>query len=348
MSNFAKDKLIPEYDGVFRIVFLYVGQGDATLLLIPDGSEYKKVLIDCNLDKEACGLDLIRMLKELCEDDSLDLFINTHPHLDHLKGIKDIYDSVGIESIWHSGHKPSKKHQDSYDNLFKVIYNISPHNVKVMKGSNDLNKVDDEEIKLGDIDYQIFAPAEYVSDEIDGEDPDKRYARIHEQCSVIKFEYAGKSILITGDSDFKAWENHIACYHKENLKADVLSASHHGSRSFFKENEDSEEYIDSMEAINPSYVIISAPEQAKSKHDHPHDDAVEIYLRYVDNNNLFHLGKEKTSVFVDIDSHGNIDIYEDTTLYDEYSFCSKKKSKIEQFSNIGITTTTLDQKPFGK
>ena len=37
MGNKAQDIIIPKEKHVFRTVFLYVGQGDATLLVIPEG-----------------------------------------------------------------------------------------------------------------------------------------------------------------------------------------------------------------------------------------------------------------------------------------------------------------------
>jgi hypothetical protein len=50
MSNKAKEIIVPNEKGVFRVVFLYVGQGDSTLLVVPNGDEYKYVLIDSNLN----------------------------------------------------------------------------------------------------------------------------------------------------------------------------------------------------------------------------------------------------------------------------------------------------------
>ena len=113
MGNKAKDIIIPKEKGVFRTVFLYVGQGDATLLVIPEGEKFKYVLIDTNNDKKNEGIDIQRLLKDLLGDNSLDVFINTHPHDDHLVGIKAIHEKVGVTEIWHSGHKPGKDHDDA-------------------------------------------------------------------------------------------------------------------------------------------------------------------------------------------------------------------------------------------
>jgi len=42
--------------GTFRTIFLYVGQGDATLMIIPDGNTHKYILIDSNKDEKTMGL----------------------------------------------------------------------------------------------------------------------------------------------------------------------------------------------------------------------------------------------------------------------------------------------------
>lgn len=153
MSNTAKKIIIPEESHIFRTIFLYVGQGDATLLVIPDGDDYKYVLIDSNNDTSTGGINLVELLKDLFdeEENKLKVYVNTHPHSDHLGQVKEIYDAVGIKQVWHSGHKPSVKHKGSYDDLQFVIKKIGEENVFCLKGSTEENKLDDKEVKLGDI-----------------------------------------------------------------------------------------------------------------------------------------------------------------------------------------------------
>lgn len=353
--NTAQEILIPKNQGIFRTVFLYVGQGETTLLVVPANDDYKYVLIDCNIDKDSEGIDLVRMLKDLLNEEKLDVFINTHPHDDHLRGIKNIYEEIGISEVWHSGHVPGKKHQDSYKDLKYIMDRIGKNNVYQLLGSNEENKLDGEEKILGDINYNVLSPSEYVSDEIEGEDADIRYRRIHEQCGVIRFSYGSDPgrILITGDSDLSAWEKHITDYHKDRLPANVLSASHHGSRTFFMNNEGDDPYIKHIEEIKPTYIIVSAPKQSESKHDHPHDDAMKIYKDYVDGDNLIHLGdynKRRVCVIVDIDNEGNLETIIDDKLWDTYKFkdedTNDTNKNSEKLSSI-YPITQLDNKPMG-
>lgn len=293
--------------GTFRTVFLYVEQGDATLMMIPDGEQHKFVLIDSN--KSENGIDIPSLLKGKISNGEL-VFINTHPHKDHLKGIDEIHKAITIGEIWHSGHLPHKDNREDYDKMKEIISKIGDKNEYYLRGSREENVVhtDKEETskvekKIGDVDFQVFSPAKYVCEEIDGEAPETRRKQIHEQCGVIKFTYKNKSILITGDSDKKAWAENITPYYNDLLTANVLSASHHGSRSFFKENEEDEKpFKEHIEKINPEYLVISAPKD--SKFDHPHDDAMEIYREYITEEGIFNLGEKEQSLMIDIDSDG--------------------------------------------
>jgi competence protein ComEC len=361
MANTAKEVIIPNEAGIFRVVFLYVGQGDATLLVVPDGDNYIYVLIDMNVDKSAGGINVQAMLDDLL-DDKLDAFINTHPHKDHLHGIEELHNSIGVKEIWHSGHKPSKDHDDSYQELKNVIKDIGTGNEFILFGSNTENKVrqSDKETeiikKIGDADYTVLSPAEFVADDIEDEDPQTRDRRIHEHCSVIVFSYGDdeKQILITGDSDKKSWEEHITDYHEDKLPSAVLSASHHGSRTFFKNTEDDEDvYETHIEKIDPSYLIVSAPKQTESRHDHPHDDAIKIYKKHLDDEDIIHLGENRESVIVDISESGTLEVKTDKRLVEEYGFDNNgKKSSgnsgsIKSAGFIGSATSQLDKKPMG-
>lgn len=357
------EKIIkPTGAGIFRTIFLYTGQGESTLLVIPTGSavtDYMYVLVDSDRDHEENEIDLVTMFKDLfSKSGELSAFINTHPHNDHIGGIKEVYDEIGFKEVWHSNHKPGGKHKDKYEELKYVIDKVGKNNEYHLKGSNDLNKVrkssnDDETIKkLGLIDYQVLSPAEYLCEDINEENAETRDKRIHEQCGVIKFTYGkdAKSILITGDSDKEAWQEHITDYHKNNLPSFVLSASHHGSRTFFKTNaEDEDIYEEHIKNIAPQYLVISAPKQEDSPHGHPHDDAMEIYEKHLAPENILHLGGLMVSVIVDIDAAGNIDVQTDEELIAEYGKSDDDDPAQNEGKNVSIITQTtrIDNKPMG-
>ncbi len=290
-TNIARETLIPtDKRVVARVVFLYVGQGSSILVLFRKDNNYRSILVDSNLDRGARGIDVPRLMKDLLGEMSLYAFVNTHPHDDHLCGIKELDEAVTISQVWHSNHKPSKKHGARYDDLLAIIKRLDTSNVREILGSNKSEK-------LGDADLHFFAPATHVNDDVNESKPDERYARIHENCTVMKVGYLSQGVLITGDADLVAFREHITHYHRDRLGAYVLDASHHGSRSFFVEEEGDDPYLDHIDAISPQFVIISAPKQSESRHDHPHDFAVRQYEKYA---KVLHMGPKRESFICDI------------------------------------------------
>lgn len=341
MKNVAIEVIKPEKSDTFRVIFLNVGQGESTLLAIPnkDGA-HKYALIDSNVDSSVDGVDLIEMLEDLLGGESLDYYINTHPHKDHNAKIKEIQERFGISELWHSGHTPKGDHKSSFEEMKDVINQLGSEKVFLLKGTNSKNKVrnskDEKDVirELGSISYQVLAPAEYVKDDIEDENVETHYARIHEYCAVIKLTYGNpeKSILITGDSNCIAWKKHIVEYHKGILKSDILSASHHGSKDFFWENGDVDldVYLEHMDSIKPEYLVISAPKE--SKHGHPHEEALEQYKKYLIEENIFNLGEGGYCLVVDINSDGTIFISKDKSLIEEYCSNESNRDKKNKFS----------------
>jgi competence protein ComEC len=355
MPTKAKEIIIPP-TGVFRLIFLYVGQGDATILVVPDGAEFKYVLLDNNIDRSAGGINTGKLLKDLL-DDELDVFINTHPHRDHTEGIEAIHNAVGVKEVWHSGHVPGKENDGAYQEMRRVILDIGKEHEYKLYGTDTLNKIrqsdgETEEIKLlGDINYQVLSPAEYLCEEIAEGGDAERDQRIHEHCAVLRFSYGTTPtyVLFTGDSDRVAWEEHIMPHHREAVQADVLSASHHGSRTFFK-YADEEPYEEHLESIQPSVIIVSAPKKDESRHKHPHDDAMELYRKRVDEDNLLHSGKNRESVIVDIASDGSYDVRLDQELVKAYGYGNEDDGdKGSRTSSTAVISsgTRLDSKPMG-
>lgn len=340
MPNTAQSVIIPDKPSIFRIVFLYVGQGDTTLLVIPDGPNYKYALVDSNhSETNDGGIDLPTLLKDLFyKNGKLDLYINTHPHKDHLDIIEKIHDDIGIKELWHSGHKAGGEHKQVYEELQSVIKKMGSDKVFQLLGSQEENKIDNEIKKLGDINFNILAPAQHVCDDIDDEDSDARYQRIHEQCGVLRFKYGAneKQVLVVGDADYTAWKEHITEYHRDRLPSTVLRSAHHGSKSFFWEGdpEGNDPYTEHLDSIDPSYIIISAPKSSESRHCHPHEEAMSLYEEKVGGESVFHLGKNRECVIVDIFSDGNLDIRTDKELVTSYGGGDKSAEKQSKQNNV--------------
>lgn len=352
-TNTARETLWPTNPNILvRTVVLYVGQGASAIVLVASNGGYKTMLIDINLDRKNGGIDVPALIKDLVGNDGLDVFVNTHPHDDHLRGIEAVSDLVSIREIWHSGHVPSRKHGATYyDEFVSVVKKVKDDGgtETVLVGSRS-------EQSIGDGKYYVLAPAEYVTDDVNEDEADARYQRIHEQCAVLKFGTAGGWSIIVGDADRDAFEKHITEYHKERLFAVFLAGAHHGSRTFFRYDEKDEPYVEGLDAIGPDYVVISAPRQTESRHGHPHDDAMKIYRDKVGAGDVLHTGEKRYSFICDIYRDGTYGGVEDDqgVLAEAYPLedgdgdgNGKASSVAKAIAPAPFVRTRVDDRPMG-
>jgi len=351
-SNVAKEVLWPKDSNILvRAVFLYVGEGSSTIILFADGGGYRSLLVDVNLDVQNGGIDVPKLVADLVEAQGLAAFVNTHPHDDHLRGVTQLSEAVDIAQVWHSGHRPGKQYEDAYKSLMEVVKKVKDSGGEevVLLGSRD-------EKVLGDAKYFVLAPAEYVADDIQDEPPDKRYQRIHEQCAVLKFGTEPSWIMTPGDADRDAFEKHITQYHRERLGAVALAGAHHGSRTFFRYDEKSDPFLDGLNAIDPQYVVLSAPKREESPHDHPHADAVRFYADKVGSDNVLHTGENRYSYICDIYRDGTyggiIDdqgaLAEAYPLEEESGGTDQKDGEnTKRRAPVIIVPTKIDDRPMG-
>lgn len=348
MSNPARDLLWPTDPHILlRVVMLYVGQGTSNIILAKDGDGYLTLLHDIHLDTNLGGVDVVRLVDDLLDGSELDVFANSHPHNDHLCGVERLHETVGMKGVWHSNHRPSKQHDDAYQELQRVLSRVREEGGEEVKlcGSRSMKT-------FGEAEYYVLAPAEYVVDDIGDETPEGRDRRIHEHCAVLKFGAKGTWVMLTGDADRDAWECHITDYHTERLPAQILTAAHHGSRTFFRYKEEDEPYLDALTSIGPEYVLISAPKRSESPHGHPHESAVKLYADQVGDDNVLHTGASRYSFICDLYHDGTYQISDDGgALADEYAFRDpEKESSPNSSSRIVmpvVISTRVDDRPMG-
>lgn len=310
MSNTARDIIWPtDSDILLRVVMLHVGQGSSTVVLGAEGEGYRTLLLDINRDEKGEGIDVPALMTDLLDGAGLDVFANSHPHNDHLCGVKDLSDAVTIRSVWHSGHEPGKDDRASYDDLLEVIEKVT----KEYGADAEVELLGSKSpVAFGEAEYYVLAPAKHICDELSDETEAERRKRIHEQCAVLKFGTPDTWVMLPGDADRDAWEQNILPYHNDRAGAQVLAAIHHGSRSFFKDGEDDDTpYLTALETIDPEYVIVSAPKQENSRHGHPHDDAMGFYEDQVGAENLFHTGEQLHSYICDVFRDGRYEVSDD-------------------------------------
>lgn len=251
------------------------------------------VLIDCNIS----GIEdnAFKYLQEkIGQNGTINYLIITHPHLDHIKGLKCISDNFNITNIWESGFRVVLDESDDSEENQQLIENYNCFMELIKNKNSTILTASSDTIDFSEANVNVYCLNSQSTDNTD----------IHYNSLVVKFEKDGKSLLFTGDSNCEAWEEKVVEDFKEELiEANLLLASHHGSRTFFYcKNEKPEvdsPFIDGLETINPVYTIISGLDnEDKSEDWPPHDDAVKLYEKYTSSKGgIFITGKDDTVVF---------------------------------------------------
>lgn len=308
----------------FETIFVDVGQGDSTLIRLPDG-EY--MLVDvCR--RQGDGIDLFKLLDDrLPEGDNgrlrLKYLVITHAHDDHICGIGDLYDRYQVEWLWLPQHEERKKLAKNFGEYQRVVDGHPDDRVKRPKGSRTPLEAKDTDYDVGeDISIRCFSPPGYIEiDETLSEEEAK--AKAHENCLVLRITYeGGTSVMLTGDSNLDCWQRIVDYYDDDDaetgtevLSAHILSGSHHGSRTFYKAGgEDSEPWLGGLEAIAPDLVVVSVG--ADNDHDHPHADMMDAYRDQCGTENVHETAKSGT-VLLEVNSGGDYTLALDPGNYAE-------------------------------
>lgn len=284
----------------FEVIFVDIGEGDSTIIKLPDG---KYALVDVFRCEGHGTVDLHRLLDDRLPESAdgkkrLDYLIITHAHDDHIRGLGELYDRYDVGELWLPQHGYKEAPGEEYAEFERVEKEHPDADTYWPKGSRTPWRY------LGDTDevtVWCFSPPGYITVE-EELDEDEATRLVHGNCMVLKFEYQGYSVVLTGDSNLPCWQRVHGYYEGrtgddgvEVLQATVLHASHHGSRTFVKDNKDDEPWTDALEVIDPDNVVVSVGKD--NKYDHPHDDMMRVYRDQVGESNVLETQREETLVF---------------------------------------------------
>lgn len=211
--------------------FIDVGQGDCILVRSGDTN----ILIDAGTAQS--GHIVYNYLTELGID-SLDYFIGTHPHEDHLGGAKSVLLSIDVKTVFvNSDASPSYFYERFVDTLIdKEITPVIPNMDCIYK--------------LGPFRIKFLSP-------------NKDFGNANDNSLVVMIQFGDIKALFTGDSERAVEADLIK--NNVNISADILKVGHHGSR-----------YASSAEflnAVSPRVAVIQCGEG--NSYGHPHKEALE-------------------------------------------------------------------------
>ena len=229
----------------FKIIFFKVGNGHCSYVEFPNG---ENGIIDLKVSKEQNDDNVIDILDKALINKIDNLWI-THPHQDHITGLKELTDNFEVINFFYSpiDFMPDPIYDDwkIYEHMKKGYYCNEQHAT-----TNGINTTIGSDTR---IDY--LAPNSTVFMYPSG--------NVNNDGLLLRISCRGHKILIPGDIEEDGWDSI-----NDNLINDttLLLASHHGNNSGFNLNK--------IKAMNLAFVAISAG--AKTEY-----DADEKYKRQV-------------------------------------------------------------------
>lgn len=228
-------------------------------------------------------------------------FVCSHPHQDHICGLKKIFDDNGIKilNFWDLDHsfEPSDfeghpTHEDDWEAYKKLGGNDSPATVIKTQREKKAQKYWDSE---GDR-ITILSPSDklikHAHEKNDGSKRDPDAVEIDEMSYALSIQVNKRYVILAGDGrSSPTWED-IYDNCQDTLKTcSVLKAGHHGHECSFHE--------DSLKLMDPEIIIFSNSESededhgAESEYDRVCPNA-DIYKTYLDGNIVVRVPFEET------------------------------------------------------
>lgn len=227
-------------DGLLRVDFLDVGQGDSALITMPDGTT---LLVDGGGNKTESA----RRIGETVVSEYLwwrglsevDYVLATHADTDHIDGLNDILKNFNVRSAL-VARRPANDAE--FAKFSQTLRATKTHSEIIQAG---------DVIRFGAVEVSVLWP------------PGAGELSTNNDSIVLRLKFGEHSILLTGDIEKSAERALVQAHH--DLNANVVKVPHHGSKTSSTE--------DFVRATNPNLAIVSVGRN--SMFGHPHDEVVQ-------------------------------------------------------------------------
>ena len=213
-----------------------------------------------NFNQKAYPVNPVAYLEEL-DIDSIFRFILTHPDMDHMDGIKALFDRFSPVNFWdtdnekeisNSSWTTSQYNRTDWD-FYKSLRDANPQ-----EDPKRLTKLSGEKGQYwnrgkggsqGGDGITILAPTEELVNDANEKDD-------YNDCSyVLLYRTGNKRIIFGGDSHNDTWDHILNSWEKEVRDIDLLIAPHHGR--------DSGRSYDFLDVLKPTLTFFG---NARSEH----------------------------------------------------------------------------------
>ena len=212
--------------------FIDVGQGDS--ILLESNDEF--VLIDAG--ERGSGDTVSSYINERGADE-LKYVIATHPHTDHMGGMRTVLDDIAAENFI------TAETDCATNTWIKLLKTVEEKKI------NFIDAKSGDTYTFGSASFTILAPN---SDSYDG---------YNNYSVVTKVTCGDISFMLTGDAEKESEYEMVSS--GADLRADVLKCGHHGSSTSTTAK--------FLKAVNPSYAVISCGKD--NDYGHPHKETLQ-------------------------------------------------------------------------
>lgn len=214
------------------ITYLDIGQGDATFIEFPDGTQ---MLIDCA--KDAVILEALGRILPFY-DKSIDYLAVTHPDLDHYGGCIDVLKDFDVGHIIFDGFYEKK------NGFFEAFLQARADE---RSDNKDIDALTTWDIASTTITF-LYPDHPIIKNwRVPGNTKD---TGSNNASLVIKITYGEQDILLMGDAEIDLENYLLSVYPTSTLDVEVLKAGHHGSPGA-----SGQVFID---VVTPEHTIFSA------------------------------------------------------------------------------------------
>lgn len=233
--------------GLLRVRALDVGQGDAGLIELPDGTLY---LVDAGgmvgnpVDTgERVVLPVLRNARRA----RVDVVVLTHPHPDHFGGLPAVLRSVEVGELWDSGQGEAEGAGPVYAELLAIA---RQRGIPIRRPRELCGRPRHH----GGAVVELLSPCPGF---VRGRDA-------NDNSLVLHVRYGHRAVLLMGDAEHEEEAELVARY-GTRLRADLLKAGHHGSRTSTGDA--------LLSVVEPSFATLSAG--VRNRFGHPHAPVLE-------------------------------------------------------------------------
>ena len=234
--SFSTHSIASQKDGLLKVYFLDVGQGDSIFVETPNGNQ---ILIDGGPDNK-----VIQKLAKVMPfyDHDIDMVIATHPHADHIAGLIEVLERYNVKNVLQA--------KEDYNSPVVPAWRDAVKNEK----TNEIEAIAGKIIELGN---GVVLKIIYPEESLEGQ----TVKNPNNSSVVMMLDYKETEILLVGDIEAKVEKELL----DDDIDADILKVGHHGSKTSTTAN--------FLERISPQVAFVEVG--SKNKFGHPSPEVIQ-------------------------------------------------------------------------